>query len=75
VALGIQIALAPAADAADGPRSEHQAQTAPPRTIKERLSSKASDDQRINNCKVPLAQRGPTPRPDVCRAAGATTAR
>ena len=35
-----------------------------PKTLKERLSSKASDEQRVDNCRVPLARRGPTPRPD-----------
>lgn len=35
-------------------------------TGKERLSSKASDDQRLDNCKVPLEKRGPKPRPESC---------
>jgi hypothetical protein len=34
------------------------------RTLKERLSDKASDNQRVDNCKVPLDRRGPQPRPD-----------
>lgn len=34
------------------------------KTSKERLSDKASDDQRVDNCHVPLERRGPTPRPD-----------
>lgn len=33
------------------------------RTLKERLSDKASDNQRVNNCRVPAAERGPVPRP------------
>jgi hypothetical protein len=33
------------------------------RTLKERLSDKASDAQRVNNCKVPVERRGPVPRP------------
>lgn len=33
------------------------------RTLKERLSDKASDNQRVNNCRVPVEERGPTPRP------------
>ena len=37
-----------------------------PRTAKERLGSKASDEQRVDNCNVPLELRGPTPRPDHC---------
>ncbi len=37
------------------------------RTAKEKLGSKASDNQRVNNCKVPVEKRGPKPRPDKCR--------
>ena len=36
------------------------------RTAKERLGRKASDEQRVDNCKVPLDLRGPKPRPDRC---------
>ncbi|HEX7968803.1 MAG TPA: hypothetical protein VF502_11345 [Stellaceae bacterium] len=36
-------------------------------TLKERLSDKASDEQRVDNCRVPAGQRGTKPRPD-CRA-------
>jgi hypothetical protein len=35
-----------------------------PDLIKERLSGKASDEQRVDNCKVPVELRGPKPRPD-----------
>jgi hypothetical protein len=38
----------------------------PTRTAKERLGPKASDEQRVDNCKVPLDRRGPKPRPDEC---------
>jgi hypothetical protein len=38
----------------------------PTRTGKERLGPKASDEQRVDNCKVPLDRRGPKPRPDEC---------
>jgi hypothetical protein len=38
------------------------------RTGKERLGGKASDEQRVDNCNVPLELRGPTPRPDDCPA-------
>jgi hypothetical protein len=34
------------------------------RTLKERLSDKASDGQRVDNCRVPPERRGPEPRPD-----------
>jgi hypothetical protein len=35
-------------------------------TAKERLSEKWTDEQRVDNCKVPLDKRGPKPRPDTC---------
>jgi hypothetical protein len=35
-----------------------------PKSAKERLSDKASDEQRVNNCRVPLDRRGSKPRPD-----------
>jgi hypothetical protein len=38
----------------------------PVRTGKERLSDKASDEQRADDCKVPPERRGPKPRPDAC---------
>jgi hypothetical protein len=38
----------------------------PVRTAKERLSGKSADEQRVDNCKVPLESRGPKPRPDQC---------
>jgi hypothetical protein len=34
-----------------------------PKSLKERLSDKASDEQRVDNCKVPLERRGPKKRP------------
>jgi hypothetical protein len=43
-----------------------RSQIEPVRTGKERLGGKASDPQRVDNCKVPLDQRGSTPRPDGC---------
>jgi hypothetical protein len=33
-------------------------------TLKERLSDKASDAQRVDNCHVPPERRGALPRPD-----------
>ena len=33
------------------------------RTSKERLARKANDEQRVDNCKVPVELRGPMPRP------------
>ena len=40
--------------------------TGPDKTGKERLADKASDEQRVDNCKVPPDRRGPRPRPDGC---------
>jgi hypothetical protein len=33
-------------------------------TLKERLSDKASDDQRVDNCRVPPERRGTLTRPN-----------
>jgi hypothetical protein len=38
----------------------------PARTGKERLGEKWSDEQRVDNCKVPPDKRGPKPRPENC---------
>ena len=35
-------------------------------TGKERLGEKWTDEQRVNNCKVPANRRGKKPRPDTC---------
>lgn len=35
-------------------------------TGKERLGKKWMDEQRIDNCNVPLDKRGSKPRPDSC---------
>lgn len=35
-------------------------------TLKERLGDKASDEQRVDNCKVPVERRGIKVRPDRC---------
>ena len=40
--------------------------TAPAATGKERLGDKASDDQRVNDCRVPPEKRGPVRRPTEC---------
>lgn len=49
------------------PKAQPPAVQAPPvKTGKERLSSKASDEQRVDNCKVPPELRGPVARSDAC---------
>jgi hypothetical protein len=42
-------------------RDAHAAEV---KTSKERLSNKAADEQRVDNCRVPPDQRGSAPRPD-----------
>jgi hypothetical protein len=55
----------PAAVAADNGTAIAEA-SAPVRTGKERLSDKASDEQRANDCKVPQSRRT-RPRPSDCQ--------
>jgi hypothetical protein len=65
VLAGVCALLAPSASAEERPADpgvqEHQAET-----LKERLSDKASDEQRVDNCNVPPEKRGPKKRPDKC---------
>jgi hypothetical protein len=44
------------------------------RTSKERLSRKAFDEQRVDNCRVPLELRGPLARPDCEESAASAPA-
>jgi hypothetical protein len=37
-------------------------------TGKERLGRKWSDEQRLDNCNVPIDKRGTKPRPDACES-------
>ena len=43
-------------------------------TLKERLSDKASDAQRVDNCRVPPERRGSLPRPDCAEKPHPATA-
>ena len=54
----------PSDDRAAGPNAAEPATATS--TGKERLSNKWMDEQRIDNCKVPLDKRGAKPRPDAC---------
>ena len=63
------VAPAPAGEAGD------QVEVAPVRTGKERLGGKASDEQRVDNCKVPPVLRGSKPRPDQCAEEASTGAK
>jgi hypothetical protein len=63
--------VAQAGSASMGEASREQGETKqfqaePTRTGKERLGGKASDEQRVDNCKVPPDLRGPKPRSDDC---------
>jgi hypothetical protein len=60
---------------APGARADEASHAQSIRTAKERLGGKASDEQRVDNCKVPLDQRGSKPRPDDCRDGASTEAK
>jgi hypothetical protein len=63
-----QIAPAAAQAAADGQptagRAFNAADAAEIKSLKEKLSDKASDEQRVDNCRVPPERRGAALRPD-----------
>jgi hypothetical protein len=55
--------------ASAGDRKPEGSPSAPPRPVltgKERLGPKWTDEQRIDNCKVPIDKRGTKPRPSAC---------
>jgi hypothetical protein len=54
------------ASQADVASSAASSAASEPMTLKERLSDKASDEQRADNCKVPVDKRGAKVRPDSC---------
>jgi hypothetical protein len=64
VMLAIFIALPAGAQDSGGKPVPHPAD--PVRTGKERLGRKWMDEQRIDNCNVPVDKRGTRPRPTVC---------
>ena len=66
VLLAMQTGLAAADGASGADPAASELRTVPDRTVKERLSGKATDEQRVDNCKVPFDLRGPKPRPDDC---------
>lgn len=64
VAMQISVAAqAIAQDATGQPASSPASQTL---TGKERLGRKWKDEQRIDNCNVPVDKRGAKPRPSIC---------
>ena len=70
--LALQAGLAAAAEGEREDSNAKQMEAAPTRTGKERLGGKASDEQRVDNCKVPPDRRGVIPRPDTCREDAST---
>lgn len=66
IAFAVQSGFASAGNRPYLAREAGEVGAEPTLTSKERLSGKASDDQRVDNCKVPLNLRGPKPRPDAC---------
>lgn len=66
MALAIQVASASTAVMPCKGQDAKQFPAEPTRTGKERLGGKASDEQRMDNCKVASELRGPKPRPDDC---------
>ena len=64
------VAFTAAATAQQRPHDAASAE-APARTGKERLGRKWTDEQRIDNCNVPIDKRGTKARPSECaRASG-----
>ena len=70
VAWTLILLVALAAPGATSRANAEASHVQPIRTAKERLGSKASDEQRVDNCKVPLDLRGQKPRSDVCSSDG-----
>ena len=69
VAASGMLILCSAVIQADDPAAAETVSTQPPapeKTGKERLSDKASDEQRVDNCKVPPERRGTKVRPNDC---------
>jgi hypothetical protein len=64
--MGLALALGAAGAQAQSAPAGTPVKTGPDKTGKERLGDKASDEQRVDNCKVPPDRRGPRPRPDSC---------
>src|SRR5262249_5327527 len=67
--LAIGLVLAPSAAQDRGPATPNAASPASTQrtlTGKERLGPKWTDEQRIDNCNVPIDKRGMRPRPNAC---------
>ena len=64
--LSLQVGSVSAGGSANKEGEARKVQAEPTRTGKERLGGKASDEQRVDNCKVAFDLRGPIPRSDNC---------
>ena len=62
----LAICLVLPASAQDRPQAEKPTSEPATLTGKERLGRKWNDEQRIDNCNVPVDKRGSRPRPSVC---------
>jgi len=61
---------------ADAPPPPSAPDAAPEmKTLKEKLSDKASDEQRVDNCRVAPDRRGTKPRPGCARPVSAPSAK
>jgi hypothetical protein len=58
--------LSPSPLSAGEPAPDKAAAEKQVETLKERLSDKASDEQRVDNCHVPPEKRGAKKRPEAC---------
>ncbi len=56
-------------DVTQAPAKQEQANAPKILTGKERLGPKWTDEQRIDNCNVPIEKRGTRPRPSACNQA------
>jgi hypothetical protein len=65
-ATALVLMLAAAGAGPCGAGEDKQIEDGGTRTGKERLGGKASDEQRVDNCKVPPELRGSKPRPERC---------
>jgi hypothetical protein len=69
--LAIGLAASASAQSLRPPQATSSDETPASLTGKERLGRKWTDEQRIDNCNVPIDKRGARPRPDSCaRASG-----
>jgi hypothetical protein len=73
--VGLLVAAPMGAGVCAAAEANRVAAPAPTLTSKERLGGKASDEQRVDNCKVPPELRGPKPRPDDCSEGTVTGAK